>query len=102
MLGVNPAVIEQFGAVSEETVREMAAGALKAFHSDYAVSVSGIAGPGGGTPEKPVGTVWVAAAGPKKTITRKFQFGNKRLQNIERSAVSALLLLLKLLQEEHA
>src|SRR5690606_3542574 len=57
MLGVNPAVLEQFGAVSEETVKAMAEGALRTFHSDYAVSVSGIAGPDGGTAAKPVGTV---------------------------------------------
>jgi nicotinamide-nucleotide amidase len=101
MLGVSEHTLEKHGAVSEETVREMAAGALSHYRSDYAVSVSGIAGPDGGTEEKPVGTVWIAVSGPAKTISRKFLFKNKRIQNIERSAVSALSLLYQLLKEEH-
>lgn len=60
MLGVSPAIIDEQGAVSEATVRAMAAGALQHSHADYSVAVSGIAGPGGGTTYKPVGTVWIA------------------------------------------
>jgi len=63
MLGVKPASLDAHGAVSEEVVREMAAGALKLSGADYAVAVSGIAGPGGGSEEKPLGTVWLAWAG---------------------------------------
>jgi nicotinamide-nucleotide amidase len=63
MLGVRPETLERWGAVSEQTVREMAEGALRHSHADVAVAVSGIAGPGGGTPDKPVGTVWLAWAG---------------------------------------
>lgn len=99
VLGVKHNTLEQFGAVSEETVVEMAEGALVNFKSDFAVAITGIAGPDGGTPDKPVGTVWIAAASAKKTIKRKFVFGNKRLQNIERSATSALYLLNILLKD---
>ena len=61
-LGVNSATIETYGAVSEQTAREMALGALKNSHADIAVAVTGIAGPNGGTPEKPVGLVYIAVA----------------------------------------
>lgn len=102
MLGVSEDTLKKFGAVSEETVKEMALGAISNYYSDYSISVSGIAGPDGGTPDKPVGTVWVAVSGKSKTITKKFQFGNKRAQNIERSAINALSLLYKLLKEDQA
>lgn len=90
ILGVNPATIEQFGAVSEQTATEMVQGALKQFKSTYAISITGIAGPTGGTDAKPVGTVWIGVAGNGEMLVRKFQFGNKRRQNIERSAITAL------------
>ncbi|HZY35707.1 MAG TPA: competence/damage-inducible protein A [Mucilaginibacter sp.] len=99
ILGVKKETLEQFGAVSEETVREMVAGALTRFNSDYAIAVTGIAGPDGGTPEKPVGTVWVAVANVNKIFAKKLTFGNKRLQNIERSAISALNMLNTLINE---
>lgn len=99
VLGVKKETIEQFGAVSEETAKEMVSGALRNFKSDYALAVTGIAGPDGGTPEKPVGTVFIAAANVNKTFVKKLTFGNKRLQNIERSAISALNMLNTLLHE---
>jgi len=102
MLDVSEETLLSHGAVSEETVKEMVTGALKRYGSDYAVSVSGIAGPDGGTPDKPVGTVWIAVAGKSKILTRQFQFGNRRAQNIERSAVNAWIMLFNLLKEEHA
>lgn len=102
MLNVSEDTLTKFGAVSEETVLAMARGAIKNYASDYSVAISGIAGPDGGTEEKPVGTVWVAVVGKTKTISRKFQFGNKRAQNIERSAVNALSMLHKLVKEEQA
>lgn len=74
LLEVSSVILEKFGAVSEEVVAAMAQGAIKKFSSDVAVAVSGIAGPGGGTPTKPVGTVCFAFAGPGflKTVTQKF------------------------------
>ena len=102
MLGVSEQTLSDFGAVSEQTVIEMAIGAKSEYKSDYSISVSGIAGPDGGSTEKPVGTVWIAISGKTKMISKKFSFGNKRIQNIERSAISALTLLFKLLKEEQA
>lgn len=101
VLGVKADTLLEYGAVSEQTVKEMALGALQQFHTDYAISVSGIAGPDGGTPDKPVGTVWIAVASAHAVEARKFTFGNKRTQNIERSAASALTLLLSRLKLDH-
>jgi nicotinamide-nucleotide amidase len=102
MLGVAEHSLSQFGAVSEEIVIEMAKGAQLKYNSDYSISVSGIAGPDGGSAQKPVGTVWIAVSGKNKIITKKYTFGNKRAQNIERASISALTLLFKLLKEEQA
>jgi nicotinamide-nucleotide amidase len=83
------------GAVSEHTVVEMAEGCKRRFGTDYAISVSGIAGPDGGTLDKPVGTVWMAICGPNGTVARKYQFGDNRERNITRSALTALNMLRK-------
>jgi len=99
LLGVKDETIQKYGAVSEETVTEMVAGALKNFKSDFAIAVTGIAGPDGGTPDKPVGTVWIGVASAKQTSIKKFTFSSKRIQNIERSAMSALSMLNTLLKE---
>lgn len=102
ILGVSEKTLNDFGAVSEEVVKEMSGGAVNNFRSDYSIAVSGVAGPDGGTEEKPVGTVWIAVTGKTKTIAKRFQFGNKRTQNIERSAINALTLLFKLVKDEQA
>jgi nicotinamide-nucleotide amidase len=99
LLGVRHETLSTFGAVSGETATEMVEGALRNFKSDYAIAVTGIAGPDGGTPDKPVGTIWVAAANVNKTMVKKLTFGNKRLQNIERTAISALNMLNTLLRD---
>jgi nicotinamide-nucleotide amidase len=99
ILGVKKETLSKYGAVSEETVIEMVDGALINFKTDYALAVTGIAGPDGGTPEKPVGTVWIAVATKNKKGVKKFTFGNKRRQNIERSAIAALGMLNNLLRK---
>jgi nicotinamide-nucleotide amidase len=99
LLGVNPVTISSAGAVSEETVREMAEGAVKKLGSDIAIAVSGIAGPGGGTPEKPVGTVWIAVSSGTQTLANKFVFGRDRGKNIQMAGVYALNMLNKFLDQ---
>ena len=93
ILGVRAETLEKYGAVSEETVSEMVQGAGRALGADYAVATSGIAGPSGGTAEKPVGTVWIAAAGPDFLVTKKYSFGRDRAMNIRRASTAALSLL---------
>ncbi|HLP72830.1 MAG TPA: competence/damage-inducible protein A [Bacteroidales bacterium] len=95
VLGVPEGVIARHGAVSREVVTILASGARKVFKTDYAVATSGIAGPDGGTDEKPVGTVWIAVASPEKVVTEKYVFGNERLVNIRRFSLAALDLLRK-------
>ncbi len=92
-LGVNSTTLEKEGAVSRQVVEQMAQGVRERFGTGYSIAISGIAGPAGGTVEKPVGTVWIAVAGKKGTYSRKYIFGNDRLRNIKRSTLAALNLL---------
>ncbi len=89
-LGVSPTDLETYGAVSRQVVEQMASGVRKKLDTDYSLSVSGIAGPDGGTDEKPVGTVWIALAGPEDVQSKLFHFGEHRQRNIRRSALAAL------------
>jgi len=99
-LGVRPETLEKHGAVSEAVAREMAEGARSAAQTDYAISVTGIAGPGGGTPEKPVGTVFIAVASPKETRAwRRFNPG-ERLAFKQATSDQALAELLALIEAE--
>lgn len=97
LLGVQHNTLTQYGAVSEETALEMARGVRQALTADIGVSVTGIAGPGGGIPTKPVGTVWVGLSAPGGDRTVQFLFKGTRLQVKKQAAEQALLLLAKYL-----
>lgn len=98
LLDVKEETLVKYGAVSEETVREMLTGVLKKTKSDYAISISGIAGPGGGTPDKPVGTVWVAVGNNEKIIAKKVMFSRSREIIMEYTAITALGMLWRFLK----
>ena len=100
LLQVDDSLFTTVGSVSKEVVEQLAQNVIKKFNSDYAISISGIAGPTGGTPEKPVGTVWVAVANRERVITHKFQFGDNRKRNIIMTASAAINLLRKLILGE--
>ncbi len=101
LLGVSSEVLNSEGAVSENCVKEMVKGAVERMGVDIAVAVSGVAGPSGGTPEKPVGTVWLAVGNKEQVITAKLGIDRGRLKNIEYAANSGLNLIRKfLLQKE--
>lgn len=97
VLSVKQETLENFGAVSEQTVTEMAEGVRKLMNTTYGIATSGIAGPGGGSEEKPVGTIWIAVSGPEGTIARKFLFMGQRSVNIQYGSVTALNMLRKLI-----
>lgn len=94
ILGVDPDIIDRHGAVSEQVVRQMAQGACNAFHTDCAVATSGIAGPGGGSDEKPVGTVWIAAVTPRGTFAELYHLSGPRAEIIDKATLLALRLLI--------
>jgi nicotinamide-nucleotide amidase len=95
ILGVSKNLIEREGAVSEAVVKSMAEGARLKMKTDFSIASSGIAGPEGGTKEKPVGTLWIAAASRSGIISEKHTFGTDRLINITRFSNAALNLLRK-------
>lgn len=95
LLGVKLNDLENFGAVSKEVVEQMAIGAKEVLNSDYAMATSGIAGPDGGTADKPVGTVWIAVAGDFGVVSKCYRFGKVRERNIQRAAETAMIMLLK-------
>lgn len=102
LLDVSPETLNQQGAVSEQTAIEMAIGSMKKFNSDVSISTTGIAGPTGGSNEKPVGLVWIGYADKEKSFAKKYFFGNNRQRNIERATQTALnLLRLELLNKTH-
>ena len=96
MLGVSTETLQTFGAVSEETVKEMAQNVRKILKTDYAIAVSGIAGPEGGSEHKPVGLVYIAIADDTKVFVQKFYFGENRLVTIEKAVITSLNMLRKI------
>ncbi|HAG16894.1 MAG TPA: competence/damage-inducible protein A [Bacteroidales bacterium] len=100
ILGISPETIQREGAVSEGVVKQMASAARKKFGTDFALATSGIAGPDGGTEEKPVGTTWIALADANGVYAQKFHFGENRERNIRRAALAALFMLKKRLDTE--
>ena len=101
VLGVSELILQQHGAVSESTVQQMATGAQRVMQAHCSVATSGVAGPSGGTPEKPVGTVWVAARVGEREVTRLLQLRDEgRARNIEKTVQEVLLLLSEMLAEE--
>jgi nicotinamide-nucleotide amidase len=99
VLGVSEDDLVRHGAVSRPVVEQMAKGALKVLGCDYAIATSGIAGPDGGTPEKPVGTVWIAVAGKEKLTAREYRFTSQRELNIRHTVNTSLLMLLEELKK---
>lgn len=102
VLGVQDEAFEQFGAVSTKVVAQMAAGVRRLMGTDYSIAISGIAGPDGGTADKPVGLVYVAVSSEKQSVIEQFNFGILRDVNIERAAYSALNMLRLLLVRENS
>ena len=94
VLGVRAGDLQQYGAVSEEVVKQMAEGVKRLLKTDYAIATSGIAGPSGGSDEKPVGTVWIAVAGERGCVAEKFLFNTTRDNFMERTSNQAILMLL--------
>ena len=97
LLNVKQTTLDSHGAVSQQVVEEMAKGAIDAFDTDCAIAVSGIAGPDGGTPEKPVGTMWICTICKEKIVSKQYMFGKSRENNIRRSAVTAMVQMLRCL-----
>ena len=95
-LSVNPETLNTFGAVSEQVVIEMSENVRKLMGTTYGLATSGIAGPNGGTIDKPVGTIWIAIATEKETITKKLTLGGFREQNVHLTTISILNLLRKI------
>ncbi|NML23342.1 CinA family nicotinamide mononucleotide deamidase-related protein [Pseudoflavitalea sp. G-6-1-2] len=102
VLHVSPETLQKYGAVSEATVMQMVEGALSTLKTDFALATSGIMGPSGGSEQKPVGTVWVAAGNKHALVTQEFHFRFDRARNIEMTAINALNLLRKFIIEQSA
>lgn len=100
ILFVPETILKQHGAVSKEVVETMALNLKDLYECDYTIAVSGIAGPTGGTPEKPVGTTWIAVATPQSVFSQKFLLGDHRGRNIRKASLAALHMLLKELNQK--
>jgi nicotinamide-nucleotide amidase len=101
VLGVKQETLETEGAVCASVVEQMAKGVVRLLKSDLAIAVSGVAGPGGGSEEKPVGTVWIAVSGKEKCVAKKFLFNTTRENFIERTSNQAILMCLEVLASKY-
>ena len=101
VLGVRETSLKNHGAVSRQVVEQMARGIIKRYGADYAIATSGIAGPDGGTPGKPVGTTWIAVASDERTESALFNLGDHRGRNIQKASMTGLNMLRKLITEEN-
>jgi len=101
VLKVSTETLEKYGAVSEETVKEMARGIRKYYATDIAVATSGIAGPGGGTEDNPVGTVWIAIDDQDGTVTKKYTILKDRMSNIKYASIASLVMLWQRLSQKN-
>lgn len=100
VLGVSTKSLDDFGAVSQQVVEQMATGACKIIVSDYSIATSGIAGPDGGTEEKPIGTVWIAVASADRVVSEKFVFSKERGRNIRMASLTGFNMLRKMILED--
>lgn len=100
LIGVKKKTLKEYGAVSKQTAKEMVKGALKASGADYAVAITGIAGPGGGTEQKPVGLVYIGCGRKHHIEVREFRFDGDRMENRQASVLAALELLWEMLTKE--
>ena len=96
VLGVSKEDLDKYGAVSKAVVESMATGACRTIGSNYSVATSGIAGPGGGSEEKPVGTVWMAVSDGKNVVSKKWNFDGSREEIIEKATKTAIFMLLEI------
>ena len=101
ILGIQSEIINRHGAVSREVIEQMAEKVRKRFNADYSIATSGISGPDGGTPDKPVGTTWIAVASAKNIKTALFNLGDHRGRNIQKASMTGLNMLRKLITEEN-
>ncbi|MGB1040258.1 MAG: CinA family protein, partial [Flavobacteriales bacterium] len=99
-LNVPKDILLENGAVSEQVVEILSSEVRKKYNTDYSIAISGIAGPTGGTPDKPVGTVWISACSKTKVVSKKFTFGNNRERNISQSALAGINMLRQLILNE--
>lgn len=100
ILHVKPEDLNKYGAVSEQVVKAMASNAREFFNTDFSIATSGIAGPDGGTEQKPVGTVWIAIADKQQVTARKYTFTSDRDINIRRASSMAMFMLIKMIEEK--